>query len=242
VANVFLEGDASFTIADPAEVFGRGGGQETVELTQAAQNVSLDGNIERVELPQDLSATTFQVVEGQLEISAGGTLLATFTGGLNQDVTLQFGNGEGTLSQTGAASFTLTGPGGEAQIGTTPTTPDIGLGDAVAVGASDDGETFDADTGNATFDFADGTYGVTVDNFSTGDVLDFADVGGNTGASFNVLGDSDQGDGEQAIEAVDPGDGSTVTVTLVGLSSAQDSNIFNQSSFESEFGNGSIVL
>jgi VCBS repeat-containing protein len=242
MANVFLESEASFTIADPAEVFGRGGGQETVELTQAAQNVSLDGNIERVELPQDLSATTFQVVEGQLEISAGGTLLATFTGGLNQDVTLQFGNGEGTLSQTGAASFTLTGPGGEAQIGTTPTTPDIGLGDAVAVGASDDGETFDADTGNATFDFAHGTYGVTVDNFSTGDVLDFADVGGNTGASFNVLGDSDQGDGEQAIEAVDPGDGSTVTVTLVGLSSAQDSNIFNQSSFESEFGNGSIVL
>jgi hypothetical protein len=127
VANVFLESEASFTIADLVEVFGRGGGQETVELTQPAQNVSLDGNIERVELPQDLSATTFQVVEGQLEISAGGTLLATFTGGLNQDVTLQFGNGEGTLSQTEAATFELTGPGGQAQIGARPVTPDIGL-------------------------------------------------------------------------------------------------------------------
>jgi hypothetical protein len=67
------------------------------------------------------------VVEGRLEISAGGTLLATFTGGLNQDVTLQFGNGEGTLSQTETAIFELTGPGGQAQIGARPVTPDIGL-------------------------------------------------------------------------------------------------------------------
>jgi hypothetical protein len=244
VANVFLEGDVSFTIADPAEVFGRGGGQETVELTQAAQNVSLDGNIERVELPQDLSATTFEVVEGQLQISFRGTPLLTFTGGLNQDVVLQFGNGEGTLSQTGAASFTLSGAGGQAQIGTSPVTPDIGLGgnNTSAIGASDDGQTFDSSGGDETFDFADGTYGVMVHNFSAGDVVDFADVGGSTDASFNVLSDSDQADGEQVIEAVDPNDGSTVTVTLVGLSSAQDSNIFNQSNFESEFGSGSIVL
>jgi hypothetical protein len=204
----------------------------------------LDGNIERVELPQDLSATTFEVVEGQLQISFRGTPLLTFTGGLNQDVVLQFGNGEGTLSQTGAASFTLSGAGGQAQIGTSPVTPDIGLGgnNTSAIGASDDGQTFDSSGGDETFDFADGTYGVMVHNFSAGDVVDFADVGGSTDASFNVLSDSDQADGEQVIEAVDPNDGSTVTVTLVGLSSAQDSNIFNQSNFESEFGSGSIVL
>jgi hypothetical protein len=241
-ARVFLTDNSTFTLSEAAEVFGRSGGSEKIRITEDASDVTVDGNVEQIEFPTVFSSTTFQVVDGQLEISAGGTPLTTFTGGLNQDVTLQFANGEGTLSQTGATSFTLTGPGGQAPIGTTPTTPDIGLGGPVAVGASDDGRTFDADTGNATFDFADGTYGVTVENFSGGDVLDFADVGDSTGASFNVLGDSDQADGEQVIEAVDPGDGSTITVTLVGLSGAQDSNIFNQSSFESEFGSGSILL
>lgn len=39
-----------------------------------------------------------------------------------------------------------------------------------------------------------------------------------------------------------PDTGQTIAVTVTGLSSAQDNAIFNQSSFESEFGSGSIVV
>jgi hypothetical protein len=241
-ANVFLHGQASFTISDSANVFGRGGSDETVRLTGNAENVILDGNIERIELPDVLSATKFEVGDGQLIISVNGTPITSFAGGLNQDVALQFGDGEGTLSQTGAASFTLTGPGGQAQVGTTPITPDIGLGGPVAVGSSDDGRTFDAASSDTTFDFADGTYGVTIQGFAAGDQLDFADVGGGAAATLNALADTDQTDGRQEVTVTDPNDGSTTTVTLVGLTSAQDSTVFNQSSFESEFGSGSLVL
>jgi hypothetical protein len=127
VANVFLQDNASFTIADPAEVFGRGDGQETVRLADTANNVRVDGNIERLEMTRELNAMTFQVTEGQLQISSDGVSVISFTGGLNQGVELQFNNGKGTLSQTGAASFELTGAGEQAQIGASPVTPDIGL-------------------------------------------------------------------------------------------------------------------
>jgi T5SS/PEP-CTERM-associated repeat protein len=136
-ANVFLQDNASFTMSDPAQVFGRGGGSETVRLTEAALNVQVDGNVEQIELTPDLSASTFQVVDGQLQISVNGSPVATFTGGLNQAVGLQFANGEGILQQTGAATFELTGPSGQAAIGDAPTTPDIGLGDGGAPPTSD---------------------------------------------------------------------------------------------------------
>jgi hypothetical protein len=126
-ANVFLQDNANFTVSDSAQVFGRSGGQETVRLTDAAQNVQLDGNVEQIELTPDLSASTFQVVDGQLQISVNGTSVATFTGGLNQPVGLQFANGEGTLEQTGAATFELIGSGGQTQIDASPVTPDVGL-------------------------------------------------------------------------------------------------------------------
>jgi hypothetical protein len=237
-ARIFLNPDASFTLADPAVVFGRSGGQETLKLMEAARGVQLDGNIERVELAQDLSATTFQVVDGSLQISAVEESIMTFIGGLNQAITLQLGNSVGTLTQTDATTFALKGPSGQATIGTTPITPDIGLGGATSVDEQDNGEVLSAASGDVTFDFASGDYGVTVENFGAGDVLDFDDI---EAAIANIPADTDPTDGRKQIAVSNPEDGSTVTVTLAGLTDAQDSGIFNQSSFISMFGSESLI-
>ena len=241
-ARVFLAADGDFTIADAAVVFGRSGGDEAVELTPGALGVRLDGNVETVTLPQPLSSTTFQVRDGRLEVRDDSEPLITFTSGLNEAVTLQFNDGEGTLTQTGAERFSLAGPGGEASIGDSPVTPEIGLGGAVKVDGSDDGRTFDAASGDTTLEFADGDYDVTVDSFAEGDELDFADVAGSNEAILNILADSDLSDGQKTLSATDPADGQAVTVTLTGLTTGQDVAVFNAGSFANAFGSDALVV
>lgn len=118
-------------------------------------------------------------------------------------------------------------------------TPPTGTPTTVAVTAAG---TFDAAPQNTTFDVADGTFTFTVSNFAAGDVLDFRDVAGATTATFNVLSDGDQTDGQQQLQAIDPNDGSIVTVNLVGLTAAQDAALFNQGSVDAVFGTGTLLL
>lgn len=115
-------------------------------------------------------------------------------------------------------------------------------GGTQAVSAANDGETFDASTGDVTYDLEGGTYAVSIDSFDTGDVLDAQDIAGTTTATFNVLSDRDQADGQQQVTFSDPDAGTTTTITLTGLSEAQDSGAFNASSFENVFGQDSVLL
>ena len=126
-ARVFLKSGADFTIASPAEVFGRSGSDETLRFTDNAENVILDGNIENLQVPDRMSETTFQITDGQLNIGANGDRIITFFAGLNQDVRVTFANDEGTLQQTVPASNTVSGPDGSIEIGTDPVTP-VGVG------------------------------------------------------------------------------------------------------------------
>lgn len=126
-----------------------------------------------------------------------------------------------------------------------PVTPPGGGGGTpvtTAVAAAQDGQTFDAAPQDTTFDVADGTFAFTINNFAAGDKLDFADVAGATTATFNVLTDADQTDGQQQFQAIDPNDGSIVTVTLVGLSAADDAALFNQGSVDAVFGAGTLIF
>lgn len=108
-----------------------------------------------------------------------------------------------------------------------------------AVEPENDSTSFDATTGDLTFDFATGNYGVAINGFDGSDVLDVADLN-NPGVT--VLPDQDQQDGEQTIAFDDPENGNIVNVTLGDLTSEQDSAIFNQPTFIEEFGEDSLVL
>jgi hypothetical protein len=137
-----------------------------------------------------------------------------------------------TVEASDAAGNTATGDV-EVDVTTSTTTTE-------EVGSGDDGSSFDATTGDVVFDFADGGYAVEVSGFESGDVLDFADVGGSTEATLNVS-NTDGSDGQVQLTASNPDQGTTVEVTLVGLSNADDSAVFNVPSFESQFGSDALV-
>jgi hypothetical protein len=110
-----------------------------------------------------------------------------------------------------------------------------------STGTDDSGSDSQEDAGSGEFEFAfsQGSYSYTVNNFSGDDVLDFTDF---SNLSFNVLTDSDQSDGQQQITASSASTNQTATVTLTGLTEAQDGSVFNQPSFESEFGADSLLV
>jgi len=254
-ANVFVGANASYDVADAVQAFGRTEGNEALLLTEAAQNVTADANFERFDFAQPLDALTFQVTDGGLTVSEGETTLLTVPS-LNNDVDARFEGGNLTLRQTGAQEFTAEGAdGGTTAIGTESTTLDLPLGDATSatagggtgadvtsVGPTDDGTTLDATGGDLTFDFASGDYGVTIDGFNTGDVLDARDVGGDTKASVTFANDGDQTDGEQSLTITDPTNGAQTTVRLTGLSDSQDSDAFNTDGFRDTFGDDALML
>jgi len=87
-----------------------------------------------------------------------------------------------------------------------------------------------------TFNVASGSYIATIANFKPGDKLKFF-----TGASINVVQDTNHGDGYQQISAADPSTGATAIITLTGLTPAQDDGAFNIPGFNNVFGPGTIA-
>jgi hypothetical protein len=78
----------------------------------------------------------------------------------------------------------------------------------------------------------------TIAGFVPGNKLSFF-----SGAALNVVNDDLlPSDGIQELTASDPVSGSVATITLTGLTNAQDSGIFNIPSFNTVFGAGTIVL
>lgn len=100
---------AVFTVADNnAMVYGGTLGNETVRIQSGITGVSLDANIERLELSGALAAYKFVVVEGTgLQIqNTDSTIVATIPN-INQNVKIAFSDGSATLVQSGATIFTL---------------------------------------------------------------------------------------------------------------------------------------
>jgi hypothetical protein len=87
-----------------------------------------------------------------------------------------------------------------------------------------------------TFIFNPGTYQYDITDFGTGDKLNFI---GNP--SLSVKGDVNQTDGQQSILIQYPAPNpATITLTLKGLSNADDLGVFNEGSLASVFGSGTI--
>ena len=110
-----------------------------------------------------------------------------------------------------------------------PVAPPAGIAATQAIGAAG---TFSGATGNVQFDIALGNYSATITGFGAGDVLR-----GPTGVSASVTNDSFT-DGEVKLSWSSAGQ--TVTITLTGITAAQDGAIFSTASFNGVFGPGSV--
>ncbi len=102
-ASLFLGAGNGFALNNPATVFGATG-TETVILNSGTTGVTVDQNIERVDLPGAFSAFQYQQGGNRLLIYSGATLLAT--------VPLQ-GDSDGTqiVASNGSASAKLANTG-----------------------------------------------------------------------------------------------------------------------------------
>jgi len=96
---------------------------------------------------------------------------------------------------------------------------------------------FDATQGDLQFNIESGTYTAEIQDFDSGDVLN-----GFEGASVTVLPDgANQDDGVQEIAFRDSATGATSTIELTGLTSDQDSSLFNQGAIDDVFGDDTLV-
>ncbi|WP_157678423.1 hypothetical protein [Oleiphilus messinensis] len=102
----FLEPGETVTLQANAVVLGASG-SETV-IVKLSPEVVLDGNIERVELPEELSNYRFSISGTVIEISEGNKSIVTFLG-LNQSPTLVFSDGNTRLSLNALDDATLGG-------------------------------------------------------------------------------------------------------------------------------------
>lgn len=113
MTRIFLDQNETFhllSVNRNAKVFGNTG-REVVRLCDYPAGAELDGNIEVVQVTGEAGETTLRINDsGQLELARDGKAYATFTGGLNQPVDLQFTDGNVTLKQTGANSYTIQAP------------------------------------------------------------------------------------------------------------------------------------
>lgn len=108
-ATVFLKPDATVTARDPSAVFGTAAGTERVRLAAETAGVRLDANVERIDVPQPLADLTFGMTGDGLEIGTDADRPLVTLPSLNQPMAVHVDDGAGTLTQTGASTFTLAG-------------------------------------------------------------------------------------------------------------------------------------
>ena len=181
-------------------------------------------------LPDANNTDGIQVWTAQ-DAATGTTTTVTLTG-LTAEQDLGVFNEPSFATIFGAGSMTVDG------LFTAATTPAVAPVKAtpVTVSATTATAPFVATANSDTFTIASGTYAATIDKFAATDVLKFF-----TGAVINVLPDIDNADGKQVLTAQDATTGTTATITLTGLTAAQDAGLFNQPSFATVFGAGTIA-
>jgi hypothetical protein len=190
--------------------------------TAGTYNIAIAGtNI----TPADYSAPT--------TVTVGSSGTATFTINAQADATTE---GPETMNVTATLVGATTGLTKSVVINDTSLTGSTATSttatvNIAAAGASTDG----GSTVNTTYNIAAGAYTYTITGFGAGDkFVPFA------GAAVSVVPDSNDTDGTQSIQFADAVSGTTTTITLVGLTGAQDAGLFNQGSINTVFGAGTI--
>ena len=246
-AKVFLgAGDNNFTVSNSGTTLIANAGIDTVKIAAGVTDVKTDANLERIELAGNLADYKFGVISGSgIQIqSAAGAVIGTIPS-LNQNAILAFTDGSAPLIQTGGAAFSL----GGAMISTATAakmTVTLNSGDksslstgagsaAIAIAAA--GSSVDGGASVATtYSIASGTFTHSIAGFGVGDMLKFF-----ASAAMSVTPDSNDTDGIQSITAANGSTGATTTITLIGLTAAQDAGLFNVASFAAVFGAGTIA-
>lgn len=248
-SQLFLDVNDSITLFDNIKVFGASG-QERIGISGQA-GAEINQGVERIEFNEVLDNYTFQLNGNVLSVRLDDKLAAK--------VAIQ-GDGTKFAFQNGGAEFALTGLGigtlggafvdanDSALSGATLDPHDVSSVKALsgtsaklvtinAVGIDNFGaDSIEnvADT-DASFNFAQGTYNYIVENFANGDELHFS-----KNMSLTVTNSSGS-DGELFVQATNSAAGTTVSVTLQGISSAIDSTIFDVNSFTTAFGVDSLT-
>ncbi|MFP7675697.1 leishmanolysin-related zinc metalloendopeptidase [Marivita sp. S0852] len=193
MSNIFLTANDTFTQSSTNTndtISGRAGGSETVILQGNPIGTTLDGNIETIQVAGTAANTTLQInaVTGQLNLTSGGSVYATFSGGLNQAIDLQFTDGNVTLNQTGANSFTIANPTNAASIATiTATTPQAGSAVTLGTSISNAGNT--GGTGGSGPTYALSPNAITVDEGATTTfTLNTTNVAAGTDLAYTITG------------------------------------------------------
>ena len=119
---LFIRQDGTVNVANPLEIFGRSGGNETVLIEPDVGAVRLDANIERVDFPETFSTYSFEVGDAGLRVMINDSSVLSLPSA-NQAMALRFADGSADLTQTGAARFDLEG----ATIAETEIQPNIQL-------------------------------------------------------------------------------------------------------------------
>lgn len=253
MANIFLAANDTFTLPSTNTndtIFGRTGGTETVILQGNPQGTILDGNVEEVQVAGTAAATTLQVnANGQLELSSGGVVYATFSGGLNQAVDLQFTDGNVTLTQTGSGTFTIEDPANAANNVTINSTTSQ-AGNAVTLGSDTStaggGTGGGTPTGNVLTQGADNLLGDANDNTFTAPISTNTATGAlaDTAQSVDIVNGAGGTDTlsitSQAGGAIAPTLASVENVELKAFN-AQTFNAANTTGLKSFTNNGSVA-
>jgi hypothetical protein len=112
VSKSFVTSSSTFTVADKlVKVLAADAGSEVVRIQAGVTDVTLDANIERIELSAALATYKFLATSGiglRIYESNGTTLVATIPS-INQNVEIAFTDGSAVLAQTAATAFTLGG-------------------------------------------------------------------------------------------------------------------------------------
>jgi hypothetical protein len=109
MTKTFVTSNASYTAYDnDLSIYGRTGGTEIVRIRAGVTGVTLDANIERIDLSGALATYKFVFVAGTgLQIQNLDNSVVATLASINQDVKIAFYDGAAMLVQTGRSTFTL---------------------------------------------------------------------------------------------------------------------------------------
>jgi hypothetical protein len=249
---VFLDQNDSFNVLDNnTTVNGLSGGNEKVTIGAAITGTKTDANLEGINLLGTLTTYQFKVVSGtgiQI-VDASGVAVATVPSINANDMKLAFSDGSASLVQTGGTAFTLGGQTVSKTVAGGISATTMGTAFNTAITSSTPDTTPTTSTINVsststtpiltsaadTIVFAAGNYDVTLSGFAVGDKIDLPATFlttlnlSNTSATDNTL-----------VLQADDGINSVISITLTGISSANDASIYSIDAFKSVFGATSL--
>ena len=237
MAQVYLEtGETYYAATNDTNFYGSGGDEQVILYTSGLEDLELNQNIEKIDLTGSSSDYQFEQNGNTMDIYQNDSKVTTMT--VQADGSqIAFSNGlvDVQLNNQNVMEVGGTEIPSDSPASITPANIDK----RINVSAEDDGSTYDAN-GNATsnndevtYIFAEGSYDVDINNFSSGDVLNLPDL---TNASVE---NSDYNDGQVNVNWNDAGN--DIVISLLGLDNNTDSNIVTVDDLNTEFGANTVV-